>query len=506
MIPRDKLPLIRLGLLLLAGLAWRAVDLRDWPGTDYPTLEYESALAARSIWITLSEREQPAERIAWRDAVGREYFVAPPVLPAAVAVIYLAIGEEAPWVARILTAACWIGAAGLIARTIMRVSGQPAAAIPSTAWFLFCSLGVVLSLSFQTESLLALGLAAAIAAFARPRTLRWRETLATATLCGFVSLLKPGIVFAPLIAGFAAVVAPLPGSLGRKAVHLLIFAAFVAIPGTVYAKLLLEHHAGRIMPHLLGEAWFYQGVWDCLRSEIGLPGLFGVWGAAIAARRGTYWPAALILGHFATLAVFTYHAATHDYYQMPLLVFLATSSGWAMAWILEKTERLRHRGTVRAVLACGVVGYLAATTCSHLGPPRWFPAKQAERAASRRERQLQAEQATAVRAAVGPARVLELTRGYGYPLRFHGWLLTRKWPSFNDRRFIVEAGGTPAPFAARTYLGQLLAVQREDFFVVTDLDEWEKQPDLQEALAEYGPPVVARPDLIVYDLRRSRAN
>jgi hypothetical protein len=154
---------------------------------------------------------------------------------------------------------------------------------------------------------------------------------------------------------------------------------------------------------------------------------------------------------------------------------------------------------VAAGLAAAVAAYLVAARDPAVGPWRWLPENRAERARVAAERQARADRAEAIRAAVGPrARVIELTEGYGYPLQFHGWLRTLKWPSIIDRFYLAEAGG--GPFSAEALLAHMTAGGWE-LFVVTDFEEWDAQPDLRAALARYGPPREPAPGILIYDLR-----
>ncbi|MBX9627868.1 MAG: hypothetical protein K2X82_28980 [Gemmataceae bacterium] len=327
-------------------------------------------------------------------------------------------------------------------------------------------------------------------------------------MCGIASLVKPGILFLPLIAGVAAVVLPrsVPGGLRRKALHLAVVAAAVVLPGTAYAWFLLSHHAGRMMPHLLVEGWFYQGVAENAWAVVGPALVLGLLGIGMAARAGVYLPAGLLVGHLGTLAVFTFHAATHDYYQVPLLAVTAVGLAWPVAWAERRLaawgwcRSRRSQAALVVGLMAAVAVYLVATRNPTIGPWRWLPENRAALERATDERQVLAEQAAAVRAAVGSgAPVIELAEGYGYPLRYDGWADAVSWPRLAGRVYMAEAAGRP--FSVDEVLRGLLADGRRRYFVVTDWYEWEGQPDLQAALAGYGPPREPAPGVLIFDLR-----
>ena len=508
MFPLARSLVLFLTLVGFVALFWRLVDVRDWPSEAYPTLQYESALAARSIWIGISPAAQTPERLAWRDAVGLEYVVAPPVLPAMVAAIYCLAGEEVPWVSRIIGSAFWLAGGALIFATGLRLSGSPWASALSGAWFVLCPYGMLMSRSFQTEPVLAFAFAGAVWSLTRPnRTLRWRETLLTGAACGAAAFVKPGILFFPLLIGFASIIFHwnVPGSRMRKSAHLLAFAALVCIPGTMYAALLLRVHGGRIMPHLLGEFWFYEGVARNACEVVGLPAsILATIGVAMALRAGAYWPLGLMLGHFATQAVFTFHAATHTYYQVPLLVIGAVAIVWPIAVVerfLKRNDIVPRPRLGTILLFAGVAGYLLATRQSNVGPWRWLPERRAEYERVSVDRRSQAERAAEIVAVVGHGtRVIELTPGYGYPLQFDGWVRTLKWPSIEDRPYLQHAGAISQTFSAEEYLGRMVRGGSLRYFVVSDMEEWAQQPDLQAVLAKFGPPLVSNAVLVIFDL------
>jgi hypothetical protein len=95
--------------------------------------------------------------------------------------------------------------------------------------------------------------------------------------------------------------------------------------------------------------------------------------------------------------------------------------------------------------------------------------------------------------------VIELTEGYGYPLRYHGWMQPFPWPTTGSRFYLEQVRGRP--FAADEYLRELTAGGAWRHFVVTDRDEWDRQPDLRAALARYGPPREPTPGVLIFDLR-----
>ncbi len=90
--------------------------------------------------------------------------------------------------------------------------------------------------------------------------------------------------------------------------------------------------------------------------------------------------------------------------------------------------------------------------------------------------------------------VIALTQDYGYRLMAFGWRKTSLWP-LSTTLMEVRGGSVDAQkeFAART--------EGVEFFVVTAMGQYEKQPGLQEILENYS--VAAQGDgYIIFDLRK----
>ena len=90
--------------------------------------------------------------------------------------------------------------------------------------------------------------------------------------------------------------------------------------------------------------------------------------------------------------------------------------------------------------------------------------------------------------------VVALTQDYGYRLMAFGWRKVSLWP-LSTTLMEVRGGSVDAQkeFENRT--------DGVEFFVVTALGQYEKQPGLQEILGNY--PIVAQGDgYIIFDLRK----
>jgi hypothetical protein len=90
-------------------------------------------------------------------------------------------------------------------------------------------------------------------------------------------------------------------------------------------------------------------------------------------------------------------------------------------------------------------------------------------------------------------KVIELSGDYGYRLEYFGWVNGALWPGTADTNVREMAGQTAPEFADYT-AGQ-------DLFVITSLDELNRQPELRDTLAADYPVWAQGEGYLIYDLR-----
>lgn len=505
-----QLPLRLAGIVVLLAIGWRLADVTEWLFPFYTPVQYESALAARAIWFTADPAARTPERAAWFETIGFGHVVSPPLLPALVAGCYVLAGDEIPWVSKVPTALFWVGAGCLVFAAVVRQTGSHWAGLVALVWFTFTPYGLLVSRSFQTESVLAFGLALGVWCLSRlGRTLSWRETITAGVVCGLAALVKPGVLLPPLAAGFAALLLSpgVPGRLRRKVIHVVVFTGLLALPSVGYVKLWLNTRGAELHPGMLADPGFYVEVARLLQRVVGFPALgLGLIGAGLAARTRNYLLAGLFVGYAGYVGIFTYHCSTHGYYHTPLLVLVAVALGWPAAavgrWLAAAGAATPRPQLVLAVVAILLfAGYLRATRLAIVGPLRYIQSvrtTRAETVARDRERDARYD---AAREAVRPAtRVVAVTEEYGYPLQFRTGLVAYTWPRRADTAAHVLHGAQNAESPADRHLVWLIA-EGYQFVVVTDMTEFDGQPGLRAALDRYGHVMVSQAGLLVFDLR-----
>jgi hypothetical protein len=92
--------------------------------------------------------------------------------------------------------------------------------------------------------------------------------------------------------------------------------------------------------------------------------------------------------------------------------------------------------------------------------------------------------------------VVALTQDYGSRLQYWGLMTAAVWPYAGDINYADLRGG-------RFSFENLFKNYASDgqFFVVTDFDEFERQPELRERLINFYPVYAEGNDYLIFDLR-----
>jgi hypothetical protein len=488
---RSRLFALTIVAVIAIGTVWRLLGVTDWPIKFHETVQYESAITARSIWLRLVPRALTTEEETWaRD--GHWRVTSPPILQGLAAAGYVAAGSEEPWLTGVWNVAFWLLGGWFVYRTATTLANDRLAGLVGLTWFLLNPGGIVLSRSFQPESLLVLGTAVAAWALARPPTgSAMRDTLFCSVVCLAAAFVKPGVLFFPLFGGFAARVLTRPDKFRTAAVHWLVFVAAVALPGVVYTLLVFGPGVtGRFMPALLAEPNFYEQVALRISRMVGTTGVvLGVVGAVLCASRGRWVPVGLLLGYVAYIPTFTWHTPTHMYYHAHLIPLVAICLGVPVAGPLR---RLRPRPVLGYVGgAVVIVFYLAKTYYIFTGPWQWLPGVAPAVAARQEDVRAEAELGREVGAIVGPgASCVCLAKDNALPLEYYAWVQTQFWPKPDEIVYILQSTRT-ATFDPVEYLNDLIRKHNPRYFVVTDLHAFDAQPYLIPLLKQGFPFLVA---------------
>ena len=421
--------------------------------------------------------------------------VEPVVLEKLVAYTYRFTGEQL-WVARVYSSIFWIIGGIFLFLLVKQLLSFDAAILP-TAYYLLFPYAVTASRSFQPDPLMVMLIVTFWWAFAEwmdipdeKTGLRW----GAAALAGILGGLAIYIKFS---AAFFVIGAALGMALFRftwrdllRNGQVWVMAVLGALPGTLYLihGLFIQgglgsQFSGRFVPILLINPFHYlqwmtkvdlaAGGFFVMLALLGFflgedrryrSLMFGLWGAY------------LLYSLF-----FDYHAATHDYYQLPFLPIVAVSlaplGGWFFARLAESTVRYVWRIAASAILLLGLVMLT------------WNIRNQMKAVDYRPE----AAMWTRIGELTRDESVIGLVQDYGAPLEYWGWRTIPTWPYSGDLKFVLGEG-VPTEKIFQDYSS------RKDLFLVTDFKELGRQPELKALLDKY-PILVSGDGFVIYNLR-----
>ncbi len=527
---KNSRPLHLLALLLLfgLGLAIRLYDLTDLPLDFHPTRQLFSAVKARGMYYQtrwdLPNWQRTLAIQQWKSKVTVE----PEIMENLAAFTYRYTGEQL-WVPRLYAALFWL-IGGIFLYLLARGLASSGGALLALAFYLFLPYGVFASRSFQPDPLMVmLTLAFWWLVYrwaASPYALRFTFHVSRskfhvprfwllAILAGLVGGLA---IYVKLTAAFFVVGGALGAALGRFRLRDLlrnpqvwVMAVLGVLPGLSWAlssglasNYLGEEVNSRFVPALLVSPLFYLG-WHnkvtAVLGNVGLPlalvGLFFWQERRAQAFLAGLWLAYLLFGLY-----FDYHISTHDYYSLPLVPIAALSLAGmgerVMAWAVQEASETeagsgsgRKRGALRGVRR----GALAVVLLYALFSVVWSVRSEMKAVDYRPQAAWWQE----IGATLGrEASVVALSQDYGLRLAYWGWVEAAVWPSSGDMyRAQVLGGGRDFEAFFEKMAG------KKHFFLVTDMDDFARQPELQSLLAGY--PVYAQGEgYVIYDLRHSQ--
>jgi 4-amino-4-deoxy-L-arabinose transferase-like glycosyltransferase len=289
--------------------------------------EYTSAIFARAYYLSGQDDVE-----SWRQEIAvtakeQQPVLEPALLEYLVSVIYRLMGREELYFARYLTNAFWL-IGGIFMYLIAKRLLSTDEAVIATAYYLFVPMGIIISRSFQPDSLMMMmfliSLYFMVLYFETSST---THLLAAGFLTGITLLLRPLVIFAIFLA-FPAF------SLHRNRnwkklidLPLLIFSATSLLPsvlyygyGILYAGFMRWKISTSFMPFLLTKKDFWLGWLDNVVNVAEItPLLLAILGFFLLRNRKTQYLVIALSAAFMIFSVaFTYHIHTHPYYHIQL--------------------------------------------------------------------------------------------------------------------------------------------------------------------------------------------
>lgn len=481
-------------LLFVMGFGIRMLDLTDLPLDFNPTRQLFSAIKSRGMYYQYASDVPEWQRQMAIEQWDAKADVEPPVIETIVAGVYLLFGEHL-WFGRIVASLFWLfGGLALfgLARRIASVDG----AIVALAYYLFIEFGVIASRSFQPDPLMVGLILAGLWSFERWHTEKtWKWTVIAGLLSGFAIYVKNVAVF-PLLGAFALVILSTRGP--KRAIkdpQVWTLAIITALPTALYmvdgifiSKELDTAMGLRFFPNLWVDPAFYVRWKNIIGNTLGfgvfLLALFGILLAKPGRDRSLLL--GILLGYLVYGFALSYHISTHNYYQLPLIVFIALSLSVIGKVLFQKLSEINDSSIlVRFVVVCIILFGIGSTM--------WNVRVDLVRDDFRDEPQFWAELGDKLG---HTTPVLGLTQDYGNRLAYWGWQQVEEWPTTGDQNLRALAGN------ARTF-DEIFKerIAGKEYFLVTHFKQFDSQPDLKAKLFATYLILEQTPDYIIFDLR-----
>jgi hypothetical protein len=311
--------------------------------------EYTSAIFARAYYFTDNNDIETWRRDIAVTTKNQQPVLEPPLVEYLVSLMYRVIGREEIFYSRYLTNAFWL-IGGVFMYLIARKLLSPGAALIATGYYLFVPMGVIISRSFQPDSLMMLlflmNLYWIIIYFDSPSTNR---LLVTSAISGITLLLRPLVVFA-IFGAFLAL--SIQQNRNWKIIiktRWVVFSSISLLPaviyygyGIVFAGFMRWKISTSFMPYLLTKkdfwlGWFELGV-DVIGLALLLLAIVGFF--CIQNKNAQYLVVGLAASYVIFGIAFTYHIHTHPYYHIQLIPVIGLCISPVIIGIVDSLRQL----------------------------------------------------------------------------------------------------------------------------------------------------------------------
>jgi hypothetical protein len=416
------LPLMMIVMFFLAG-AVRLYRI-EAPGVLIDR-EYTSAVFARDFYFRHVDSIE-----GWRKEMAgllrqNQPILEPPVTEYLVSLIYRVAGREQFQLARFLTTSFWL-VGGIFLYKTAKILGSTEAAIIATAYYLFLPASVLVSRSFQPDSLMMMLFLISLFLIVRyDEESAIGRLVAAAGVSGLALLIRPLVLFTIFGALIALAINRKGSWLRFLDRHFWLFVILAIGPTALYygygiliAGFMRWKVTTSFLPHLFLQGVFWREWLLLCVAAVSTIGLLGAFAGLPLQPKGR--PRALLIGLWIGYVLFglafNYHIHTHGYYQAQLIPIIALSLGPLVTLVSRQLKQTVDRWywwlpVVGALLLALVLSFEQVR--SELG---W---QQFESQETAREIGALVNHSTAT---------VFLSPYYGMPLQYYGELTGAYWP------------------------------------------------------------------------------
>lgn len=507
--------------LFVVALVLRVPGIGDPPLGFHPTRQFRSALLARHIAYKLGAPATAQERRVDQVVADEQGLLEPPILEAVVGAVDRVTGREWEAVPHLLSITFWL-IGGWFLLLLTRRFLTPWAVVVCVGFYLLLPYGVVASRSFQPDPLMVMAMLGSLLATVRYHEEPSRQHLLVAgATAGAAVLVKPMSLFVVAAAFTALCLWPPSVRRARAGAAFVVMALLPAVAYFLVVRLvspnLTTSVEGSFFANLLTTKAYWSRWMTMVAVVVGYVPLavsIVAWAASPPglARRLL---GALLLGYLGYGMVFNYHIHTHDYYSLQLIPIVAIGLGLMVDRVVAWAREARFDMLGAALLAV-IAPVLIATAVlkplslqdaeqsrlnlarAILNPDRLqahSPGRQILSSTRRTYREIG-------RLVGHSERTVHVAQDYGKPLYYYGRVAGTGWPGAADIAYVRAQGQDPN--TGTVLLDEIVTKRKPQWFIVTDFAEYQRQPELRQAL-ESRYRLRHRSDrYLVFDLRRPR--
>lgn len=455
--------------------------------------EYNSAIFARAFYVSGNDNvEQWQKDIAFaaRDQLP---LLEPPLTEYLVSLMYRIAGREDISYARYLTGLFWLVGGVFLYKTVQALASVEAALI-ALGYYLFAPWGIIISRSFQPDSLMMMmfliSLYFIVLYFKEPT---WRRLMLAGVLTGVTLLLRPLVLFA-LFGAFGALSIHKNKNgkwwrvIDRQAVVFVVLSLVFPLAFYGYGIYIAGFLQGQadlsFRPYLLPRLEFWQGWLNLASNVVGysffILAILGFF--TLRDKLSRFLVAGLTIGYFIFGLFFTFHVHTHPYYHIQVFPIIAICAAPFLAAGLNTFRRLAGENWWMPV----AISLLAISYFS------WREVRSTLYTAVFEDPSLAREVGDAVEHS---PRTVFVAYHYGLQLEYYGKFAGAPWPvSIDD------------PFYRRPDARELSVQERlnglgftPEYFVITNFDLYNrKHQDLQAYLQDNCSPFAKTDAYLIY--------
>jgi 4-amino-4-deoxy-L-arabinose transferase-like glycosyltransferase len=437
--------------------------------------EYTSAIFARAFYFMGNNQVEDWRREIAVTTMEQQPVLEPPLVEYLVSMIYRLMGREEIYYARYLTGSFWL-VGGIFMYLIAKKLLTTEAALFATLYYLFVPMGVIISRSFQPDSLMMMLFLASLYLLVTYFEDGAKKSLLQASVVTAITLLLRPLVLFAIFFAFLALSLQRNGNWKRLLDWSLItFGSISLLPAVVYygygilfAGFMRWKVSTSFLPHLLTKRDFWLG-WLHLGTNVaGVPFLIAaILGFFLLPHRSTrILMIGLALSYLIFGVIFTYHIHTHPYYHIQLFPIIGICSAVPIVSLVASLRSSAGKLWPAPVL-------LSLTICLYF-------AYRTERDSLYRVQMDDPKIAREIGEIIGhSSHVVFVSRYYGLPLEYYGEFGGAPWPVRIEDPFYRQPGAREQSVQER--MDQLGF--EPDYFVITHFDLYQRiHPDLQAYL------------------------